>query len=82
MHQKRTSKRTMSGTWRAASKVYVNQESHLRPLASETTSQSKILRLAVERFVSHTHKEMDNLDNIHRNTCGDIMVSIKPVEEW
>jgi len=59
MHQKRTSKRTMSGTWRAAGKVYVNQESHLRPLASETTSQGKILGLTAERFVSYTHKQVD-----------------------
>jgi hypothetical protein len=39
--------------------VKVNQENHSRPLASETTGQSKILGLAAGRFVSDTQESMN-----------------------
>lgn len=52
--------------------VKVNQENHLRPLASKTTGQSKILGLAAGRFVSDTRQSMNLFNNVHRNTYKDI----------
>jgi hypothetical protein len=58
MYQERTSK---CDIWymKNGSKVYVGQKCHLRPLASETTSQSKILGLAAEEFISYKCKLVD-----------------------
>jgi hypothetical protein len=38
-------------------KMRVNQEITLRPLASETTGQSKVLGLAAKRFVSDRYAQ-------------------------
>jgi hypothetical protein len=61
--------------------VHVNQEGQLRPLASEATSQSKILGLAVESIVSHIQKSVGSVSTTYIVTPAKIHSKHQPSEK-